>query len=633
MATRLNIFISLGLSTLLGLIGTAAAADAPPGELLRAPTLSGLVSIPALNPMAPTEPGSPPPKVRPGRDRPMMVDMQMLRGDRIHLNLFDDTALTVERDRAVEDEPGRSVWVGHVLGEPASEVVLALRDQVLTGTVKRENGDLYEIAYQGNGLHRVRQLDQSRTPPHPDPIAVGAPANASPAAAPAPTASAASPTGTTIVDLMVVYTPRARANAGGVTGIKARIDNAVAAANQAYINSLIDMRLRLVYTGEVPYTETGNMSRTLYDLQKANDGKMDVVHQLRNQYGADQVALISADANYCGVSYQMSRLSTGFAANAFSVTHDDSVYACLSNQTLAHELGHNHGNAHDRANSTAPGIYPYSYGYRLCQPGGFRTVMAYPCSGANTVSYFANPNLKLNGAPLGIDPAQNAANSAADAWSMALARTTVASWRTSVATTGGTTAPVKAAPIAPANLAALPVAADQVSLDWLDVSDDEAGFRIETSLDGAEWKEIANLGPNATHFSHTGLSPATRYAYRVTAYNGAGGSEPTNLAAATTTSQRQGGGVDSVAPTVRITSPGNNAQVGNMAGIVATGSDAGGIQSLKLYIDGRLKAAASGAILTYRWNTQAVAPGAHGLEVVALDNAGNSARTAIQVRK
>lgn len=626
MSISRNIIFSLGLSAYLGLVGGAAmAVDAPlPGDLLRDPAPVGLPSASATG-----EAGALPPKVRQGRDRPVAINTQLLRGERIGLNLFGDAALVGERDRVVEEAPGRSVWIGHVQGEPASEVVLAFRDQALSGTVRRENGDLYEIVYQGNGLHRVRQLDHAKTPPHPHPVAAGA----LPATPPAPgqPAIAADTASTAIVDLMVVYTPRARANAGGAAGIKARIDNAVAAANQAYINSLIDMRLRLVHTAEVPYTETGNMSRTLYDLQKSNDGKMDVVHQWRNQYGADQVLLISADANYCGIGYQMSKLSASFSYYAFSVAHDDSRYACLSNQTLAHELGHNQGNAHDRANSTTPGIYPYSYGHRLCQSGGFRTVMAYPCSGAGTISYFANPSVAWNGMALGIDPAKSAANSAADAWSMMSARTTVANWRASVAATG--TATVGAAPIAPANLAASPSGADQIALDWLDVSDDEAGFRVEYSLDGAEWREIANLGPNATHFAHTGLSPATRYAYRVTAYNGMGGSAPTNVSSAATPAQTQPGAADSVAPVARIDSPGDKTQVGDLAGIVATGRDEGGIQSLKLYIDGRLKAASNGAVLTFRWNTQGVAPGVHGLEVVAMDKAGNTGRAAIQVRK
>ena len=73
------------------------------------------------------------------------------------------------------------------------------------------------------------------------------------------------------------------------------------------------------------------------------------------------------------------------------------IYACLSNQSLAHELGHNQGDNHNREDSVGyVGAYDYSYGYRLCQTGGFRTVMSYSCSGGTRVSYFSNPNVTLS---------------------------------------------------------------------------------------------------------------------------------------------------------------------------------------------------------------------------------------------
>ena len=84
---------------------------------------------------------------------------------------------------------------------------------------------------------------------------------------------------------------------------------------------------------------------------------MDEIHTLRNHYGADQVVLITADADSCGIAYVMQTVSTSFAPYAFSVVHDDSSYACLSNSSFAHELGHNQGDAHDRANTSSPGAY------------------------------------------------------------------------------------------------------------------------------------------------------------------------------------------------------------------------------------------------------------------------------------
>jgi hypothetical protein len=625
-----NILYPISFSALLAMAGIpASAAPTPPEDLLHDPNPAG--------PAAGLPNKALPPKVKNARSRPVAVDVGQFQADRINLNLFQDTIFVAERDRIVAHEAGQSIWVGHLQGEPGSEVILAMRDKVVAGTIKRENGEGYEIVYQGNGGHLVRQIDLQKTAPHAKPIAValkpqsaGQPSTGGAQTATAPMA-AATLSSPTIIDTMVVYTPKARTNAGGVAGIKAKIDNAIAAANQAYLNSQVNMRLRLVYTGEVAYAETGNMSTTLTDLRGTQDGKMDIVHQWRNKYGADQVALISADANYCGIGYQMTTLSSGFAPYAFAVAHDDSRYACLATQTLAHELGHNQGNAHDRANSSYPGIYSYSYGHRVCQTGGFRTVMAYPCSGATGISYFANPGLSYNGMALGVDPAKSATNSAADAWSMNKARTTVANWRPTMTTTG-TAMPV-AAPTSPGNLAASPVSSGQIALDWSDTSDNEAGFRVERSLDGASWTEIANLGAGATRFADTGLAPATEYRYRVSAYNGSGDSGFAGLASATTPATENRSGPDAIAPQVSIGSPANGTQIGERVGIVARAGDNIAVQSLKLYLDGKLRAATSTDTLTYQWNAQSVAPGTHTIEVVATDRAGNTGRASIQVRK
>jgi hypothetical protein len=562
------------------------------------------------------------------RQRQVRLAARDLASARYRIDLFPDTRLVAERERIVVQGRRQTVWAGHLENEPHSEVILAMRRGVLSGMLRRENGELFRIDYAGKGRHRVRQLDPDRVPAHSHPLRAAAAGSRRPAAA---ALAPDNPAPLSVVDLMVVYTPAAKARAGGATAIRAKIDGAVAAANQAYLNSGIDMQLRLVHAAEVAYTESGDMQRTLKDLRGSIDGKMDAVHQWRNQFGADQVALVSTDANYCGIAYQMSGTSSSFAAYAFAVVHDDSRYACLANQTLAHELGHNQGNAHDRASSSIPGVFPYSYGHRVCQSGGFRTIMAYPCSGATRVSYFANPSLTWNGQALGIDPDIDPARSAADAWSMETIRTTVAGWRKAVVSASG--AMKTAAGEIPQSLAAEATGPDRILLHWPDLGGDEAGYRIERSLDLADWREIANLPAGTAEFLDTGLAPETRYHYRVSSYNGNGGSEPGAPAAAETAKAAAPLARDEVPPSVRIEQPGPGAGVGERLGIVATARDDGGIGSLKLYIDGRLRAAGGGDSLTYSWNAEAARPGTHTIEVLATDASGNTGRASVELRK
>jgi peptidyl-Asp metalloendopeptidase len=323
----------------------------------------------------------------------------------------------------------------------------------------------------------------------------------------------------------VVYTPKAVSKAGSVATLESRILNAVAAANAAYVNSQVQIRLNVVGLAQTNYSETGDMSVTLSRLRGTSDGYMDEVHNLRNQTGADLVALISEDGNYCGFAYVMSSVSSGFASSAFSVTNQ----GCFSNQTFAHEIGHNQGNAHDRTNGGSA-AHPYAYGYRTCDNltytngQSFRTVMAYSCSGPR-VNYFSNPNVFYNGAPMGVAYEQDAKNSADNARSMNI---------TGPVTAGFRSAPSTTPPTAPSTASATALAHDRIALQWADRSSDEQGFVIERAVGGGSFSQRATVGANVTSFTDTGLIASTTYHYRIRAYNGAGSSAFSNVASATT---------------------------------------------------------------------------------------------------
>jgi Abnormal spindle-like microcephaly-assoc'd, ASPM-SPD-2-Hydin len=90
------------------------------------------------------------------------------------------------------------------------------------------------------------------------------------------------------------------------------------------------------------------------------------------------------------------------------------------------------------------------------------------------------------------------------------------------------------APNAPSDLTAKAVSSTQVDLMWRDNSGDEQGFRIQRSLDGFSFAEIASVGPNITAFSDTTAFANTLFFYRVVAFNGFGTSDPSNIAFAQT---------------------------------------------------------------------------------------------------
>lgn len=461
-----------------------------------------------------------PPKAMAGRNRGVKVQIDLLWADTLTLNLFDDLVVTAIRDRLIDKVKGSTVWIGHVEGEPDSEVFLTVRGRAMAGTV-RIGEDLYEIEFKGD-KHHITQVDPRKNPQHSHSLTVD---HSILDAAPIDDLSSsddgvntsAEAAGTTI-DVMVLYTQNAKNNASGASGIEAKIINAVEKANQAYINSDIDMQLNVVHMGDIQYAETGNMSTSLNHLTSTNDGQIDQVHSLRNQYGADQVVLVTGESNYCGIAYVMNSPASWFASYAFSVVHDDSRYACLSNNTLGHELGHNQGDAHDRDSAGSAGAYDYSYGYRLCQSGGFRTVMSYSCSGGTRIGHFSNPNVFFNGYATGTATEDNAR-------SMINTKSIVADFRASVET---------AAPNAPSGLSAITLSDTEIALYWSDNASNETGFKLERSMDGVNWSEFAITGSNVSSFTDSGLAAATTYQYRARAYNGVGHSSYSNVSSATT---------------------------------------------------------------------------------------------------
>lgn len=200
------------------------------------------------------------------------------------------------------------------------------------------------------------------------------------------------------VDVMVVYTPAARSAAGGVAAMNVLIQNAIDITNTAYGNSGIDAELRLAHFREIAYTET-DISASLDWLESDGD-----VAALRERYGADLVALLSADGLYCGLgNVQRTANASWFEDYAFQVT----VWNCaVGNLSFAHEFGHTQGCEHNPENGISPSSlasYPYSYGHYYS--GNYRTVMSYsnPCAiYCPRVPYFSNSTVSYSGEVTGI---------------------------------------------------------------------------------------------------------------------------------------------------------------------------------------------------------------------------------------
>ncbi len=335
------------------------------------------------------------------RSRVMRVNIGLLNtinpNDRFELNLFEDVTF-VANLQIIENQ---NTWVGTIEGEEAGTFTLISIDGVLSAIVRVPDKGIYRIRSLGDGVAVIQEIDETSFPPC---------ANGPAHSVAGGVAGGAGCDDGSVIDVLVVYTALARSAAGGTGPIVAEIDLAFANANTAYNNSLIDTQLNRIHVVEIDYDEVGGYVDHLQRLTNPADGYMDEVHAIRDQFGADMVALIVADNEYCGVAWLMQDLSPAFEEFAFSVT---TWFCAAGNLTFAHELGHNMGCQHDRANAGSDPVFDYSYGYQ--DPGElFRTVMAYNCpGGCLRIDHFSNPDVLYQELPTGVpidqpDSAHNA---------------------------------------------------------------------------------------------------------------------------------------------------------------------------------------------------------------------------------
>ncbi|UCE60461.1 MAG: hypothetical protein JSU63_01680 [Phycisphaerales bacterium] len=338
------------------------------------------------------------------RSRPVLVEWDVVASVHrsgagvLQFDLFPDVALTGIIDRVQRRAADRYSVFGHLEGGTSGSFVLVVNHEVMLANIRTAGGGSHQIRYLGDGVHAARQIDEDALPS----CGVADVHQVRPgmdSTLPKVGERSCYVDDGSVISVLVVYTPLARDGAGSTASIEALVQLAIDETNVSYEDSLIDQRVSLVHTTEVDYDEAGTYSEMLKHLRVPGDGHMDQVHELREIYHADLVALIVEDTEYCGIAYLMQSLSLDFEEWGFSVNARICAATTLS---FAHELGHNMGCHHDRANASGPGLYSYSYGYQ--EPNAlFRTVMAYNCpTGCPRVHQFSNPDVLFEGLPTGV---------------------------------------------------------------------------------------------------------------------------------------------------------------------------------------------------------------------------------------
>jgi len=329
-------------------------------------------------------------------------------GMRITVAPFEGRSFTAVLDKTGTDVNGVFSFRASVEGFGFAYLIVSTGDGFALGLLDiPEWGLRFELEPDpGRGRHVVREVDSPAA--RRSELEGGAPLLPREDGLPAASARAAGPFGPESdaaevnIDLMIVYTSAAAVYASSRGGINLVIAQTMQQSQLALDNSNAGILLRLIYSTQVDYQESGSSYTDLDRLTYTNDGYMDEIHGWRNLHGADMVNFLADVDDVGGLAWLLTN-PAGRPDRAFSLVR---VRQAQSGYTFIHELGHNLG-CHHRKNQNeqpGPGIYSYSAGWRWVGDDGLRycSVMSYTDmwdgNAVTRVAHFSSPLISHRGA-------------------------------------------------------------------------------------------------------------------------------------------------------------------------------------------------------------------------------------------
>jgi len=146
-------------------------------------------------------------------------------------------------------------------------------------------------------------------------------------------------------------------------------------------------------------------------------------------------------------------------------------------------------------------------------------------------------------------------------------------------------------------------------------SDDVGVTKVEYYENGT-LMTAGNVPPYAYNWDTRSL-PSGNYTLTAKAYDAAGNTGISNVVVT----------VDTIAPTVGVTTPASGTTVSGTVNVTANATDNVGVTRVEFYVNGALQTTTTSAPYSFNWNTTALAKGSYTLSAKAYDPAGNVAQS------
>ena len=475
------------------------------------------------------------------------VDLDLVRSapDRLELPTPDGRILVAELSVFEDRGDGDVMWAGGFPEWGFESVVLSIRGGHLVGRFGEPGGAKYRVTTGPTGSGLLVDTAQIRR----DPETVQCPGGVVPedrGLVPAVEESSAAPpqrvaeeSNHNLLDIVVVYTSRAE-EVWGFDNVQTPEDDSTTpdAASQAAIDYLnmvfrngeLDVNARLVHVEQAPSSLDGarTCGNLLFNLRTNRQ-----VQALRAEHDADTVHIFAASevTGCCGIAYLLQKggTSRNFSPFGYGVSK---MQGCVAEETFAHEVGHNLGAHHDPQNAGSNfeetrqnTITPYAFGHTWFSPSApnppdIDTIMSY---GVGRVEpWFSTVRVEPNRWAIGIAGERENERALREVGlGIAVDYSDFLS--------GGSDPPEPPPPpgprpTAPGSLTVMPTGSTSAKLAWVDRSDNENGFRVQSKLQGQRWQTARTVAADSEAADVDGLVSGGRYDFRVQAFNDNGAS-------------------------------------------------------------------------------------------------------------